>query len=323
MRAGRTARGARPSRASVARPRQPGAGARQRLAEVAGRAARALPRSDHLDPAQDQLEVVLRVLVRRVCPDRRLERLGRATVADARRPTRCRPWRQGCRAGCRPATPAPAIRSRARPRAPARRGRGSAPSAARRRTPPAPPSRRRTPARRRARRGRHGARAQRGRDPPGATCRASQRAATGCAANRASPRSTPPCQARKSCASASATSPSSERAGAERRSARCSRRPPAQRLGQEQEAAEPESGQHRERDELGRRCPRRCSPARTGSAACSNDPFPVTNRRMNAASSGDGVEADDVQRNARAPIGDRGLADAVDVAAVVVEVADE
>ena len=60
-----------------------------------------------------------------------------------------------------------------------------------------------------------------------------------------------------------------------------------------------------------------------GSAACSNDPFPVTNRRMNATSSGDGIEPDDVQRNPRAPVGDRRLADPVDIAAVVVEVADE
>ncbi len=182
--------------------------------------------------------------------------------------------------------PVRAIRSRARRRARARRGRGAAPSCGPRRSPAEPPSRRRTPSRRCEPRGRPGSTAARAPDRPGATCAASQRAAAGAAANRASPWSTPPCQERMSCASASATTPSTSapmprtirqtltlsssaeaRPGAESRRGRERRAPPARRGAGSTLPEEPLA----------------CS---DGSAACSNDPFEVTNRRMNATSSG-------------------------------------
>ena len=187
--------------------------------------------------------------------------------------------------------PAPAIRSRRVGERELGERRGAAPSGGRRRSPcgAAIATANAFSPLRTARSSRSDERA-RAPDRPGATSRPPSAPPPGCVAKRASPRSIAsvprrgcraPARARRRRARArptpstirqTLTMPSSAEArpGAGSRRGRERRAPPARRAA-------------------GRRCRRRRSPRSDGSAACSNEPFPVTNRRMNATSSGEAL----------------------------------
>ena len=266
---------------------------------------------------------MLRVDVAGIGADRR-RRTSRRPAAH-RRSVR-RSVAAGCRAGCRPATPGPASRPRRRRRARARRLPGARPRRGRRRSPAGALRRRRTPARRRG--GEivvaEPERAQR-RRPAGATSPVSQRAAAGCvrearvtAFERVAPGADVVREGergeRRGRARACTSRCASTRHGALQRSGSAEKQE-----GRESRARRTTADATKQQDRRARGPP----PRSDGSAACVNDPLPVTKRRMKAASSGAALSPTTCKRDAGTPVGDRHLADAVDVAVVVVEVADE
>ena len=170
--------------------------------------------------------------------------------------------------------PAPAIRWRVRRRERARRARGSAPCW-RPSSYPCGAAIATTNAFSPLRTARSSRIDERARAPgrPGATCAASHRAAAGCVGE---PRiaAVDALRARRGCRARARAQRRRARARRSRgRSARRSRCPPAQRLGQQQEAAKAERGEQRERDERqDRSCRRSGSPARTGAPPARTTP---------------------------------------------------